>query len=82
MWYRIMKKIWIWVEDTKIRKAVITDLVITILDENDDLIMKIVNPTLRTIQLIEKNIMKYGGKTVSKDNPFTYINGGTKDDGV
>lgn len=78
MWYNTMKKIWIWVEDSKLRKAVITDVVITIFDEHDNVLIKITNPTPRTIRLIEQNIAEYGGKTISKDNPFTYMKGDAK----
>lgn len=77
-----MKKIWIWVEDSKLRKAVITDLVITMFDENDNIIMKITNPTPRTIELIEQNIIKCGGKIVSKDSPFMYMESGAKYDDI
>ena len=56
-----MKKIhsWIWVEDSNIRKAVITDDSITIYDENDNIIIRIQNPSKSFKKQIVKEISKH-----------------------
>jgi len=40
-----IKKLWVWIEDSHLRKAIITDNLIIIYNENDEVIMKIINPS-------------------------------------
>jgi len=61
---------WIWVEDSNIRKAVITDLHITIYDENDNIIIRIKNPSKSFKKRMIKEISKH--KNVSNSGGSTY----------
>ena len=53
-----IKKLWVWMEDSHLRKAVITDDLIIIYDENDKVIMKIKNPSKSLKKQIISKITK------------------------
>ena len=40
-----IKKMWVWIEDSHLRKAIITDDLIIIYNKDDEVIMKIRNPS-------------------------------------
>lgn len=68
------KKIWIWLEDSEVRKAIITDNKVTFYDEKNCVLLSIINPSKSIIKQIEKNILEKSGKIIDKKSDFTYLN--------
>jgi len=64
------KLTWIWVEDSNIRKAVVTDTSITIYDENNNIIIRIKNPSKSLKKQIVKEISKHDHVSNSGDDIY------------
>ena len=61
---------WIWIEDFHIRKAVITDTSITIYDENENIILRVKDPSKSFKKQIVKEIQKYKHLSESEGNIY------------
>jgi len=70
------KHIWIWLQNGKILKAILSveDGTIKIYDENDNLIMKRTGLTRFQVKQVEINFLRYGAKRLSEHaEPFKFL---------
>lgn len=74
----VNKKIYIWIEDNQLRKAIFTDCKITFYDENDKILIIIKNPSDLKRKQIEQQIIESNGKTIDGSSSFTYLNNNSK----
>jgi len=68
--------IWIWLQNSKIIKAIssVDDGTITIYDENDNLILVRTGLTKLQVKKIENNILRYGAKRLNQHaEPFRFL---------
>jgi len=69
-------RIWIWLQDEKVLKAVLNvdEGTMSIYDENDNLIIRRTGLTIHKVKEIEINLIRYGAKKLSEhQEPFKFL---------
>jgi len=69
-------RIWIWLQDNKVLKAVLNvdEGTMSIYDENDNLILRRTGLTIHKVKEIEINLVRYGAKRLSEhQEPFKFL---------